>query len=52
MDTDYATEANSLRCVLLLRYLLDVDRILQKDIPEHVAKLNTLWEDAFAEKPS
>ena len=33
-DTDYATEENSLRCVLLLQYLLDADRILRVEISE------------------
>jgi hypothetical protein len=44
LDTDYATEANSLRCVLLLRYLLDVDQVLHKDIPDQVAELNAVWQ--------
>jgi hypothetical protein len=46
LDTDYPNEANSLRCVLLLRYLLDADRILEKDIPERIEELNKLWQDS------
>jgi hypothetical protein len=45
-DTDYATEANSLRCVVLLEYLLDVDRILHQELPNELAELNEMWEKA------
>jgi hypothetical protein len=44
LDIDYPSEANSLRCVLLLRYLLDTDRLLRQDIPERIAELNRRWE--------
>jgi hypothetical protein len=47
-DTDYPTEQNSLRCVVLLQYLLDVDKILHQEIPEDLARLNELWEEALA----
>lgn len=52
VDTDYPSESNSLRCVLLLRYLLNVDQILHEEIPDEVAKINAMWERAFAEEPS
>ncbi|MFL5339262.1 MAG: hypothetical protein ACJ8F7_03765 [Gemmataceae bacterium] len=38
LDTDYPSEANSLRCVLLLRYLLDFEHILKEKIPEELAE--------------
>jgi hypothetical protein len=47
-DTGYPTEQNSLRCVVLLQYLLDVDKILHQQIPEDIAGLNELWEEALA----
>ena len=33
LDTDYPTEHNSLRCIQLLGYLLDVRQVLAEDIP-------------------
>jgi hypothetical protein len=51
LDLDYPTEANSLRCVNLLEYLLDVDRILQRDHPDEVAALNRMWEEALSDPP-
>jgi hypothetical protein len=47
-DMGYPTEQNSLRCVVLLQYLLDVDEILHRQIPEDLAGLNELWEEALA----
>jgi hypothetical protein len=51
VDTDYASEANSLRCVLLLQYLLDVDQILHRDIPAEVASWNEMWEGTLSDGP-
>ena len=48
IDTDYPSEANSLRCVLLLRYLLDADRILREQIPDKIEKLKSMWAEAEA----
>jgi hypothetical protein len=42
-DLSYATEANSLRCVLLLQYLLDVDRTLYEETPGQLAELQGKW---------
>jgi hypothetical protein len=50
LDTDYATEENSLRTVILLQYLLDVDRILREDLPERLAELNRFWQETLDER--
>ena len=47
LDLDYPTEANSLRSTTLLQYLLNVDEILNKQIPESVAESNRIWEEAL-----
>lgn len=39
VDTDYPTEMNSLRCVLLLGFLLDARQILHDELPERQAFL-------------
>jgi hypothetical protein len=49
LDLDYPTEENSLRCVTLLEYLLDVDQILQQEIPNEVAKLNKLCKEGLSD---
>lgn len=41
-DTDYYTEFNSLRCILLLGYLLEVREVLREQIPEHLAQLEKI----------
>ena len=48
LDLDYQTEGNSLRCITLLDYLLDVDRILRREIPKEVAELNRKWRDLLS----
>lgn len=54
-ESDYGTEVNSLRCILFLEHLLDMDQILNKDIPEELAGLNRSYNEAmayFAERDS
>ncbi len=41
-DTDYETGENPLRCVLLLQYLLDADKILREHLPKRRAFLAEL----------
>jgi len=36
LDTDYATEFNSLRCILLIGYMLEVRQVLHEDIPSQL----------------
>jgi hypothetical protein len=45
LDTDYPTEFNSLRCVLLLGFLLEVRQVLREDIPRHLEDLGKLMSD-------
>jgi hypothetical protein len=55
VDTDYPSEANSLRCVLLLAYLLDVDEFLHKRLPNQQARLresDLRYEEMLARLPS
>lgn len=39
LDTDYPTELNSLRCILLLGYVLEVREVLWENIPRHLDEL-------------
>jgi hypothetical protein len=48
-DTDYQSEVNSLRCVVLLRFLLDVDQMLH-ELPRGQAAQGT-EETAFGGSP-
>jgi hypothetical protein len=50
LDLDYPNEVNSLRCVLLVRYLLDVDRILREEIPERLAELNKMLDESVDDR--
>jgi hypothetical protein len=44
LDLDYPTEENSLRCITLLDYLLDVDRLMQREEAEEVAERRRTWQ--------
>ena len=44
LDTDYATEMNSLRCVLLLGFLLEVRKWLREEFPKEVAETAAILE--------
>ncbi len=43
LDTDYATEFNSLRCILLIGYMLEVRQVLHEDIPSHLRGIQQLF---------
>lgn len=49
VDTDYPSEMNSLRCVLLLGFLLDAHWILHSALPE---RMNMLSETTHRTKPA
>lgn len=44
LDTNYPTEFNSLRCILLLGYLLEVRKVLHEDIPGELQEMAELLE--------
>ena len=45
LDTEYPSEHNSLRCINLLGYLLEVRQALREDMPEHLNYINGLLEE-------
>lgn len=49
LDVNYPSEENSLRCVTLLEYLIDVDQILQQEIPNEVAEMNAMWNEVLSD---
>lgn len=48
VDTDYPSEFNSLRCILLLGFVLEVRRVLHEDIPQHLRELGDMTRRAPA----
>jgi hypothetical protein len=48
LDTGYPTEFNSLRCVLLLGFVLEVRKVLHEDIPGHLRELGETLDPSSA----